>query len=156
MCCALLLYRTEHFSRGRKRRKAADKTGGRGVASKAGNKEERTRENRLAAETNTPFCDDCVMAQGKAREQDKLASFMTERSNKMIRFVPGHLAIHSNIIAYVIPKWVKASYSNCESVAVGNNHANQVATSDSGSVMNRPQSIWYLVTHASHGPQLNC
>ena len=40
------LYRTEHFSRGRKGQKGAEKKGGRGVASKGGKKEKRTRENR--------------------------------------------------------------------------------------------------------------
>ena len=40
------LYRTEHFSKGRKWRKCAEKRGGRGVASKGGKKEKRTRENR--------------------------------------------------------------------------------------------------------------
>ena len=50
-----LLYRTEHFSRGRKGRKGGEKRGGRGekrggrgVASKGGKKETRTRENRSA------------------------------------------------------------------------------------------------------------
>ena len=40
------LYRTEHFSRGRKGRKCAEKRGGRGVARKGGKKEKRTRENK--------------------------------------------------------------------------------------------------------------
>ena len=43
-----LLYRTEHFSRGRKWRKCAEKRRGRGLASKGGKKEKRTRENRSA------------------------------------------------------------------------------------------------------------
>ena len=41
-----LLYRTEHFSRGRKGWKITEKRWGRGVASKGGKKEKRTRENR--------------------------------------------------------------------------------------------------------------
>ena len=41
-----LLYRTEHVSRGEKWQKCAEKRGGRGVASKRGKKEKRTRENR--------------------------------------------------------------------------------------------------------------
>ena len=41
-----LLYRTEHFSRGRKGQKGAEKKGGKGVAGKEGKKEKRTRENR--------------------------------------------------------------------------------------------------------------
>ena len=41
-----LLYRTEHFSRGRTGRKGAQKRRGRRVASKGGKKEKRTRENR--------------------------------------------------------------------------------------------------------------
>ena len=40
----LLLYRTEHFSRGRKGRKGAKQRRGRGVANKEGTKEKRTRE----------------------------------------------------------------------------------------------------------------
>ena len=44
----LLLYRTEHFSTGRKGRKCAEKRGGRGVARKGGKKDKRTRENRSA------------------------------------------------------------------------------------------------------------
>ena len=40
-----LLYRTEHFSRRGEGRKGAEKMGGRGVASKGGKKEKRTREN---------------------------------------------------------------------------------------------------------------
>ena len=41
-----LLYRTEHFSRGKRGRKGAKKGGRRVVATKKGKKEERTRENR--------------------------------------------------------------------------------------------------------------
>ena len=41
-----LLYRTEHFSRGGKGAKRYREKGGKGVASKEGKKEKRTRENR--------------------------------------------------------------------------------------------------------------
>ena len=41
-----LLYRIEHFSRGRKGQKGGERRGGRGVASQGGKKEKRTRENR--------------------------------------------------------------------------------------------------------------
>ena len=43
MLCPLL-YRTKHISRGKKGRKGVEKRGGRGVASKGGKKEKRTRE----------------------------------------------------------------------------------------------------------------
>ena len=50
-----LLYRTERYSRGRAGRKGAQKRGGRGVASKGGKKEKRTRENKsVYANTATP------------------------------------------------------------------------------------------------------
>ena len=50
-----LLYRTEQFSRGRKGRKCAEKRGGRGVASKGGKKEKRTRENRSVLTPPKPY-----------------------------------------------------------------------------------------------------
>ena len=55
-----LLYRTEHFSMGRKGRKCAEKRGGRGVARKGGKKEKRTRENRseLIRQTFSPIITD--------------------------------------------------------------------------------------------------
>ena len=43
----LLLYRTEHFSRGRKGQIYAEKRGGRGVARKGGKKEKRTRGKQV-------------------------------------------------------------------------------------------------------------
>ena len=46
-----LLYRTEHFSRGEKGEKGAEKRGGKGVTSKGGKKEKRTRENRTVKDT---------------------------------------------------------------------------------------------------------
>ena len=47
-----LLYRTEYFSRWSKGWQGAEKRRGRGVASKGGKKEKRTRENRSGIETN--------------------------------------------------------------------------------------------------------
>ena len=60
------LYRTEHFSRGGKGRKYAEKRGGRGVARKGGKKEKGTREkgsgnhyinNSLSGAAETQFLD---------------------------------------------------------------------------------------------------
>ena len=46
------LYRTEHYSSGEKKGKSAEKRRGRGVASKRGKKEKRTRENRSVIGAN--------------------------------------------------------------------------------------------------------
>ena len=54
------LYRTEHFSRGKKWRKGAEQRGGRGVARKGGKKEKRTRENRSAITREKTFGVSCL------------------------------------------------------------------------------------------------
>ena len=46
LCAVPLLYRTEHFLRGEKRVKGAEKKGRRGAASEGSKKEKRTDENR--------------------------------------------------------------------------------------------------------------
>ena len=63
-----LLYRTEHFSRGRIGRKGARRRGGRGVANRGGKKEKRTHENRSGSSSTFRL----KIAQIRAKPQTKL------------------------------------------------------------------------------------